>query len=112
MTGDARRIDSASRFTGQPVGDATTVEAVSGVRSAAAAAVLARGGVVVFNRADVIDGHATVDLYDNDTGETKKTVTLPAVYVRAERSVRGRVRVVDRRSREDRQASRWTTRSS
>lgn len=70
----------ASRYHGDPVGDASTVAAITGVRSAAAATALDRGGIVVFDRTLVADGKATVELY-NDDGTTAKRITVPAVYV-------------------------------
>jgi putative ABC transport system permease protein len=70
----------ASMFHGDPVGDASTVTAITGLRSPAAASVLGRGGVVVFDRTLVADGKATAELY-NDDGTTAKRITVPAVYV-------------------------------
>jgi putative ABC transport system permease protein len=68
----------ASRY-GTPVGDGTTVTTVSGIRSAAADAVLRAGGVVVFNRAQVLDGKAQIQIYAADGSD--KTYTLPALYL-------------------------------
>ncbi len=69
----------ASRLRGDPVGGPDVVTALTGAHSAAARAVLARGGVVVFQRADVADGRVTVSLEQSDG--TQQQLTLPAVYV-------------------------------
>jgi putative ABC transport system permease protein len=70
----------ASRFNGDPVGDVSTLEAITGTTSAAAKSVLDRGGVVVLDRTLIADGKATVEVYD-DNGQVVKRVTLPAVYL-------------------------------
>ena len=69
----------ATSLRADPVGDARTVQEITGVRSAAAERVLADGGVVVLDRAYLSGGRAKVDLSLDDG--TTKAYSLPAVYV-------------------------------
>jgi putative ABC transport system permease protein len=68
----------ASRY-GTPVGDGATLTAVSGIRSAAADAMLRAGGVVVFNRSWVLNGQAKVEVYAQNG--SSKAYTIPALYL-------------------------------
>lgn len=82
---------STGSFSGTPVGDETTVRGITGRPSAAAADVIRRGGVVVFDRSFIRRGQVRLDVTTladareaarrgDDTPATT-TVRLPAVLV-------------------------------